>query len=173
MQKEIFLVEDSYDFRQIVRMIFTRFLPEYKVRFFQGVSELYNYMILQSDENYKGRRPVLIVIDLKMPTINGLEAVKMLRQTPSNQVTQWQTIPVVMLSSMANQDEINKCYMAGATSYFVKPVGFEELKQLLTRICHYWVDFNRLAMSDSQTRSSSDQHKDQVTAAAPRSNYQQ
>ncbi|MCE7042855.1 response regulator [Dyadobacter sp. CY312] len=172
MQKEIFIVEDSSDFRQIVRMIFTRFLPDYHVRFFQGVAELYKYMVLQSDENYKGRRPALIIMDLKMPTINGFEAVKMLRQTPSNVVTHWQTIPVVMLSSMASQEDINKCYQIGATSFFIKPVDFDELKQLLVHMCHYWVDHNKLAITYTNTRPSTDRQKDQSTGAAPHLNYQ-
>jgi len=144
-QKEIFLVEDSSDFRQIARTIFTQFLPEYNIRSFQGAQELYKYMIFQSDENFKGRRPALIILDLKMPTIGGLEVLKMLRQTPSNAVTQWETLPVIMLSAMARQEDINKCYKAGATSFLVKPVDFEELKKLLTEICHYWVDYNKLA----------------------------
>lgn len=153
-QKEIFIVEDSSDFRQIVRTIFSRFLPEYHVRFFQGAEELYKYMILQSDENYKGRRPVLILLDLKLPTINGYEVLKMLRRTPSNMATQWKTLPVVMLTGMARQEEINKCYAAGATSFFIKPLGFDELKQLLMKICHYWVDDNQLATEDANILSS-------------------
>jgi CheY-like chemotaxis protein len=171
MQKEIFIVEDSSDFRQIVRLIFNQYLAEYHVRFFQGVEELYKYMVLQSDENYKGRRPVLIIMDLKMPTINGIEAVKMLRKTPSNMVTQWQTIPVVMLSSMASQEEINKCYHIGATSFFIKPVDFEELKQLLIRICHYWVDNNLLAESDNNVLPLTNSQREQTTGAAPHRNY--
>lgn len=153
-KKEIFLVEDSSDFRQIVRTIFTQFLPGYTVRCFQGAHELYKYMILQSDENYRGNRPVLIILDLKMPTINGFEVLKMLRQTPSNAVTQWKTIPVVMLTGMATQEDINNCYLAGATSFFIKPVEFEELTQLLIQICHYWVDHNRLATTSTAPVSS-------------------
>ncbi|MCF2446669.1 response regulator [Dyadobacter sp. CY345] len=153
MQKEIFLVEDSADFRQIVRVIFDKFLPEYKIRSFQGAHELYKYMVLQSDENFRGRRPVLIILDLKMLTLSGLEVVKMLRKTPSNAVTQWQTIPIIMLSALANQEDINNCYLAGATSFFSKPVELDDLKQLLIRICHYWVDHNKLATVSTQSTS--------------------
>lgn len=145
IQKEIFIVEDSSDFRQIVRTIFAQFLPEYNIRSFMGAHELYKYMVFQSDENFNGRRPVLIILDLKMPTLNGLEVLKMLRQTPANAVTVWDTIPIVMLSGTANQTDINNCYQAGATSFFVKPADFESLKQLLVKICHYWSDDNKLA----------------------------
>lgn len=153
-QKEIFIVEDSSDFRQIVRSIFAQFLPDYNIRSFMGAHELYKYMVFQSDENFKGRRPILIILDLKMPTLNGLEVVKMLRQTPANTETIWETIPIVMLSGTANQTDINNCYQAGATSFFVKPAEFEKLKELLIQICHYWSDGNKLAKVAGATTNS-------------------
>jgi CheY-like chemotaxis protein len=145
IQKEIFLVDDSPDFRQMVRTIFARYLPEYHLKFFQGGEELYKYMILQSDEEYKGRRPVLIILNLKMSNIHGLELLKMLRHTPSNLQTHWKSIPIVMLSRMATQEEIDTCYAAGASSFLIKPLDSKKLKHLLTNICHYWVDHNHLA----------------------------
>lgn len=147
IKKEIFLVEDSSDFRQLVRTVFNKFLPEYNVRSFQGAQELYNYMILQSSDDYKGRRPVLIILDLQLPNIDGNEILKLLRQTPANKVTDWQTIPVVMLSATDRQEDINRCYQAGASSYLVKPMDFEDLRILLETICRYWVDLNRLSES--------------------------
>lgn len=144
-QKDIFLVEDSSDFRQLVRTIFAKFLPEYSVRSFQGGSELYQYMVMQSSDGYTGKRPSLIIMDLNLPTLNGYEILKLIRQTPSNNVTDWKTLPVVMLSGTSTQHDVNRCYQAGANSFFVKPVDFEELKTLLETICHYWVDYNILA----------------------------
>lgn len=144
-KKEIYLVEDSSEFRQIVRNIFTKFLPDYHVRFFQGGQELYQYMVLQSAEQFKGRRPALIVLDLQLPTINGLELLKLVRQTPPNMETDWKTIPIVIMSSTARQEDINRCYLAGANSFFIKPVEFEELHALLELMCRYWIDHNRQA----------------------------
>lgn len=144
-KKEIYLVEDSSDFRQVVRTIFNKFLPDYHVRFFQGAQELYQYMILQSADEFKGRRPGLVILDFQLPSINGLELLKLMRQTPANEETEWKTIPIVILSGAAGQSDINKCYQAGANSFFVKPVDFEELRTMLETMCHYWIDYNRLA----------------------------
>ncbi|WP_353721076.1 response regulator [Dyadobacter sp. 676] len=147
-KKEIYLVEDSGDFRRLVRTIFSKFLPEYHLRSFQGGQELYQYMILQSAEQFKGRRPGLIIMDLNLPAIGGLELLKLIRRTPSNTETEWKSIPIVILSGSAGQEEINKCYQAGANSFFVKPVDFEELHVLLETMCRYWIDYNRLARTD-------------------------
>lgn len=144
-KKEIYLVEDSSDFRQLLRGIFTKFLPEYHVRFFQGGQELYQYMVFQSAEQFQGRRPALIILDLQLPNINGVELLKLIRQTPGNSETEWKTIPAVILSGSTSQDDINHCYQAGANSYFVKPIDFEELQTLLKTLCRYWIDYNRLA----------------------------
>lgn len=147
-KKEIYLVEDSSDFRQLVRGIFTRFLPDYHVRFFQGAQELYQYMVLQSAEQFKGRRPALIILDLELPTINGFELLKLVRQTPANAETVWKTLPIVILSGTARQEDINRCYQAGANSFFIKPPDFEELHVMLDTLCRYWIDYNRQATND-------------------------
>jgi CheY-like chemotaxis protein len=149
IKKEIFLVEDSSDFRQLVRTIFNKFLPEYSVRSFQGGSELYQYMVMQSSDGYTGKRPSLIIMDLNLPTLDGYELLKLIRQTPANAFTEWRSLPVVMLSGSSRQQDVNRCYQAGANSFFVKPVDFEKLRQLLETICHYWVDHNILAQVET------------------------
>lgn len=147
-KKEIYLVEDSSDFRQLVRSVFTQFLPDYHVRFFQGAQELYQYMVLQSAEQFKGRRPGLIILDLQLPTISGFELLKLVRQTPSNHETDWKTIPIVILSNTLRQDDINRCYRAGANSFLIKPIEFEDLHTLLDTMCRYWIDYNHQTMTD-------------------------
>ena len=151
MQREIYLVEDSSDFRQLIRSIFHHHLPNYKIKSFQGARELYQYMVLQSGEDYSGGRPALIILDLKMHMMDGLELLKLIRQTPSNASTDWTVLPVVMFSAAATQEEINQCYQAGANSFFVKPYDPEELRKMLETICHYWVDYNCIASVTSSS----------------------
>ncbi|MCF0052847.1 response regulator [Dyadobacter chenwenxiniae] len=151
--KEIYLVDDSADHRYLVRTIFNKFLPNYHVRFFQGGNELYQFLILQSAPSYTGRRPGLIIMDLKMPSINGLELLKLIRQTPDNGVTQWKTMPIVILSNNSSNEITTRCYLAGANSFFMKPVEFEELRYMLETICHYWMDYNKLpAVSPTESQ---------------------
>ncbi|WP_051663955.1 response regulator [Dyadobacter crusticola] len=143
-KKEVYLVDDSADHRLLVRTIFNEFLPNYHVRFFQGASELYQFMILQSSPEYSGRRPGLIILDLKMPNIDGYDLLRLLRKTPDNNVTRWSTIPVIILTHSSSGVDIQKCYDAGASSFMIKPVEFEELRFLIETICHYWLDYNLL-----------------------------
>ena len=143
---EIYLVDDSADHRLLVRTIFKQFLPDYHLRSFQGGMELYQFLVLQSSSEYRGRRPALIIMDLKMPAINGVELLKLIRKTPDNAVTRWSTIPVVILTHSDAVEDIQSCYEAGASSFIKKPLEFEALRDLLQTICHYWVDHNRLTV---------------------------
>ncbi|WAC13513.1 response regulator [Dyadobacter pollutisoli] len=156
---EIYLVDDSADYRLLVRTIFKQFLPNYHLRSFQGGMELYQFLVLQSSPDYVGRRPALIVMNLKMPAIDGLELLKLIRRTPDNIVTKWSTIPVVILTHSSSAEDIQSCYDAGASSFITKPLEFEALKYLLETICHYWIDYNRLpVLSSAQVPDSSGKH---------------
>jgi two-component system response regulator len=142
--KEVYLVDDSADHRLLVRTIFKEFLPNYHVRFFQGASELYQFMVLQSSPEYAGRRPGLIILDLKMPNMDGYDLLRLLRKTPDNTVTKWSSMPIIILTHSSSESDIRKCYEAGASSFIMKPVEFEELRFLIETICHYWLDYNTL-----------------------------
>jgi CheY-like chemotaxis protein len=149
-QNEIYLVDDSADHRLLVRTIFKQFLPDYHIRSFQGGMELYQFLVLQSSSEFVGRRPALIVMDLKMPSIDGLELLKLIRRTPDNLITKWSTLPVVILTNSSAAEDIQSCYDAGASSFVTKPLEFGALRSLLETICHYWIDYNRLPVLSSQ-----------------------
>ena len=142
--KELYIVDDSPDHRFIIQSIFSKFLPQYPVRLFPSGRELYEFLIVQSDGQYEGDLPGLIVLDLRMPSITGYNLLKLLRQTPDNNKIHWKTFPIIMMSSEGSPQEIMECYEAGANSFFKKPLEFEEMKSLMKMICEYWLDFNRL-----------------------------
>jgi CheY-like chemotaxis protein len=77
--------------------------------------------------------PDLILLDLNMPRKDGREALKEIKSDPS-----LCTIPVVIFSTSQEKEEIKSCYSAGANSYVVKPVTFEELLLLVKHLEKYW-----------------------------------
>lgn len=91
---------------------------------------------------YKSREcgnPVVVFLDLKMPKVDGIEV---LRQVKSNEKTK--TIPVVMLTSSAEERDIVASYSLGVNSYIVKPVDFASFVDEVTKAGCYWVLVNRL-----------------------------
>jgi two-component system, response regulator len=87
---------------------------------------------------YTGRntdnKPRVILLDLKMPKISGLEV---LEQIKSSELTQ--KIPVVMLTSSKEHPDVEKAYALGANSYIVKPVDFDNFRQVVTDLGIYWL----------------------------------
>jgi len=83
--------------------------------------------------------PKLVPLDLKMPKVDGIEV---LRQVKSNEATR--TIPVVMLTSSAEERDIVASYSLGVNSYIVKPVDFASFVDEVAKAGCYWVLVNRL-----------------------------
>jgi len=77
-------------------------------------------------------RPQLVLLDLKLPKIDGIEILKKLKQTP-----RLRSIPVVVLTTSAREEEIKKIHALGANSYITKPGDFrkfiEEIKGIITQ----------------------------------------
>jgi two-component system, response regulator len=81
----------------------------------------------------------LILLDIKLPDINGLEILRMIK---SYEITK--AIPVVIFTSSNLSNNINDCYNLGANSYIVKPLDFEKFKNTVTEIGYYWLVLNEL-----------------------------
>ena len=96
--------------------------------------------LLLNDEtkNYPEQLPQLILLDLKLPKVDGLEVLKALRSD-----SRTQTIPVVILSTSIEEEDICKGYMNGANSYIRKPVDFNEFTEAVRQIGGYWLLLNK------------------------------
>lgn len=68
-------------------------------------------------------RPGLILLDLKLPKVDGLTVLNTVKTTPT-----LRAIPVLMLTSTDDQQEVNRCYALGANSYVVKPIRYDEFQ---------------------------------------------
>jgi CheY-like chemotaxis protein len=83
-------------------------------------------------------RPAVILLDLKLPRINGLEVLRQLKNHPLAA-----TIPIVILTTSAEDSDIQAAYKLGANSYIVKPVDFEKFMQVAEQIEVYWNVLNQ------------------------------
>jgi CheY-like chemotaxis protein len=83
--------------------------------------------------------PRLVLLDLKMPKVDGIEV---LRRMKADDATR--SIPVVMMTSSDEEQDVVESYRLGVNSYVVKPVVFEALAEKLARIGMYWMLVNRM-----------------------------
>lgn len=84
-------------------------------------------------------RPGLILLDLNMPRMDGREALEAIKANPN-----LKGIPVVILTTSKQEEDMVKGYNLGAASYITKPVTFDGLVELMKTLGKYWVEFVEL-----------------------------
>jgi two-component system response regulator len=84
------------------------------------------------------QRPKVILLDIKLPKINGLEVLKAIKEDPRTL-----QIPVVMVTSSQQDPDIKTAYELGANSYVVKPVDFDAFYTAMTNVGLYWLLINQ------------------------------
>ncbi len=137
---EIILVEDNpYDAMLTVRALKSKNFINNVIHLNDGVEAL---DFLFGTGQYAGRdvsvTPRVVFLDLKMPRINGLEVLEKVKSNPATKA-----IPVVVLTSSAEDPDIKKCAELGANSYIVKPVEFENFSKVVADLGFYWVALNK------------------------------
>ena len=83
--------------------------------------------------------PRLVLLDLKMPKVSGLEVLKRMRSHPRTK-----NVPVVVLTSSAERRDLAEAYASGANSYIRKPVDLEDFNRIMSGICSYWLLWNEV-----------------------------
>lgn len=137
---EILLVEDSKeDAALAIRALKKKNLGNKLVHLKDGVEAL---DFIYGTGAYEGQRtsflPKVILLDLKMPRLDGMEVLKRIKSDP-----QTKAIPVVILTSSAEDPDIKTAYELGANSYIVKPVEFDNFSQVVIDLGMYWVVLNK------------------------------
>ncbi len=106
--------------------------------------EAVNYLKHQGEwtNDLNAPMPSLILLDLKMPNMNGMQVLKEVKSDDK-----LKSIPVVMLTSSGLESDMKECYELGANSYIVKPVTYSDFVKTVKEIPEYWLKTNRLPES--------------------------
>lgn len=139
-QIEIILVEDNIDDATLViRALRKNNLANKLVHLKDGAEALEFFFGADGTgtKELQSLAPRVILLDLKMPKINGMEV---LEKVKSDHRTK--PIPVVVLTSSAEDPDIKKCYELGANSYIVKPVEFDNFSKAVSDLGLYWLILN-------------------------------
>ena len=142
MQSEvdILLVEDNEsDAEMTMRVLKKNHLANRLLHLINGVEAL---DFLFAEGPYRGRQmeniPKVILLDLKMPKIGGIEVLKKIKLD-----VRTKKIPVVVLTSSKEDPDIKQCYELGANGYVVKPVEFDHFHKAISDLGLYWLIVNQ------------------------------
>ena len=135
----VMLVEDNVDHAELV----IRTLEEHKIanrvkHFLDGQSAL-DYLFRRGEfENAADiALPHVILLDLRLPRVDGIDVLRAIKEDDN-----LKSIPVVVLTTSEAEKDVAKAYYNHANSYLVKPVGFDEFKNLMDDIGFYWLSWN-------------------------------
>ena len=133
---EILFVEDSLDDATLTIRALTKSGFTNKLHHVVDGAEALDFMYCKGkyDARKKEDFPKLILLDLKMPKVSGIQVLEKLKSDP-----ELKFIPIVMLTSSNEGPDIEKCYAMGANSYIVKPVDSDNFFKAIKEIGMYWM----------------------------------
>ena len=140
-QVEILLVEDNTEDAEMTLRALRRNNLGNRVHWVKDGEEALEFMF--STGQYAARSaaptPKLVMLDLKMPKVDGIEVLRRLKQSEATR-----PVPVVVMTSSNEDSDVLKSYHLGVNSYIVKPIQFDVFLETVAKIGLYWVITNRV-----------------------------
>lgn len=137
---DILLVEDSEADAELTLRVLRKARLGNRVVWVKDGQEALDF--LYSEGEYASRpetRPRLVLLDLKLPRLNGIDVLRRLKADPKRK-----SIPVVMLTSSSEERDIVESYALGVNSYLIKPVEFDKLGEQVVNTGLYWLLANKV-----------------------------
>ncbi len=139
---QLLLAEDNETDAELAVAALRNFCPAQFIEHVVDGPEVLDYLF--GTGKYAEKKPALpklILLDLKLPKLTGLEVLKIVK---SHEDTKH--IPIVMLTSSKQESDVQTAYALGVNSYIVKPVGFEKYMEVLKSVGQYWMMANEPAL---------------------------
>jgi two-component system response regulator len=137
----VLLVEDNPDDLELALIAFERFRLLNKIDVARDGAEALRYLGLDDDGDTSRpphELPHLILLDIKLPRVDGIDVLRRIKAAPITR-----HLPVVMLTSSAQERDLQDCYTLGVNSYIVKPVDVEQFFEAVQQVGNYWLVLNR------------------------------
>lgn len=128
-------VEDNPDHADLVLHSLSRLSPPARVVHVEDGEAALDY--LRRSEAGADPRPWLILLDLKLPRMDGFEVLRAVKASP-----ELLDIPVVVLTTSSSAADVTRAYRSHVNSYLVKPVDFPAMDDLMRELDHYWLTSN-------------------------------
>ncbi|MGH9389058.1 MAG: response regulator [Vicinamibacteria bacterium] len=141
---EILIVEDNADDLELTLRAFRKHHLADRVAVVRDGAEALEYLFGTGPYTSRSHeaRPRVILLDLNLPGLNGLEVLRRIRIDERTK-----HIPVVVLSSSSDVRDLGDCYRNGTNSYVVKPVESSEFEAAVARLGAYWLELNQTPSS--------------------------
>ena len=137
MNHTILLVEDNLSDIKLTQRAFQKSNITNTLDVVTNGAEALEYLLGTIDGEYQHPLPVVVLLDLKLPKVDGLEVLERIRSEARTEL-----LPVVILTSSKEQEDIVSSYRLGANSYIRKPVDFQQFVESVQQLGLYWMVLN-------------------------------
>lgn len=139
---EILFAEDSMDDATLTIRALTKSGFSNKLYHVKDGAEALDFIYCKGNYASRniGEKPKLMLLDLKMPKVSGIQVLEKVKSDPN-----LKSIPVVILTSSKEEPDVQKCYALGANGYIVKPVDSNKFFEAIKEIGVYWMILNEPA----------------------------
>jgi CheY-like chemotaxis protein len=138
MDGTILIVEDNPDDETLIKRSLKKYNVKNTIDVARDGAEALDYMFTTgAHQGRQGGNPAVVLLDIRLPKIDGLEVLKRVRADPRTKRT-----PVVMLTSSDEQEDMIKSYDLGCNSYVRKPVDFDRFFEAISNLGLYWMLVN-------------------------------
>jgi CheY-like chemotaxis protein len=136
--RRILLVENDPNDVKLTLMALGKCNLVQKVDVVHDGCEALDYLFIRGahSERNKGN-PLFLILDLKMPKVSGIDVLRKIRSTQHLKM-----IPVIILSSSKQDQDLKDCYLSGSNAYVVKPVDFQIFEKVIIEIGQFWTHVN-------------------------------
>jgi two-component system, response regulator len=136
---EILIVEDNEQDLALTQRALRKASVTNRIQIARDGEEALEFLFCEGPytERKIGDGPKVILLDLKLPKIDGLEVLQRIKGDPRTKA-----IPVVVLTSSKEQNDVVETYNLGVNSYIVKPVNFEQFSETVQKLGMYWLLVN-------------------------------
>jgi two-component system response regulator len=139
MERKVLLIDDNVDDVDLTLRAFRKNNFKNEIVIAYDGAEALEYLYTTDSEGSKINIPSLILLDIKLPKVDGLEVLKHIRNI---EITKY--IPIVMLTSSTEERDLITAYELGANSYIKKPIDFNSFVEVINCMGLYWLLFNEL-----------------------------
>lgn len=136
---EILIVEDNSSELELTLYALKKYHIANHIVVLRDGAEAIEYLFDKNETPLPPEKvPKLILLDLKLPKVNGIEVLRRIKTS-----AQIASIPIVVLTSSRQDQDLEECYRLGVNSYLVKPVNFEQFTEAIRQVGIYWVLLNQ------------------------------
>ncbi|MGH9396065.1 MAG: response regulator [Terriglobia bacterium] len=142
---EILVAEDHVVDQELLMGVMAQTGLDSKAYLARDGQEALNFFFGREDGSndwLPSRLPRLVLLDLKLPKVDGFEVLRTLKRDPRTR-----PVPVVVISSSDEPDDVCRCYREGANSYIRKPMDLDKYEEVFIRVTSYWLRVNEIPVT--------------------------